>query len=212
MCGRFYIQSMDIDELRKVIEEIQRHAKETGEEELKVKLGEIAPSDIVPVIANDKNGKATPSLMKWGFRRPDGGSNINARSESVFDVPMFSAAIKSHRCLIPAEHFYEWLHKSKNESIKYEIKADGEPYLFMAGIYRFEKASRVPVFTILTKAPAPNIAFIHDRQPVLIPRELHKEWLASSGDPQKVLREANVPVICKETKDMPDGPVQISFL
>lgn len=144
-------------------------------------------SSVVPVIAHDRHGKPTPSLMKWGFHRPGSKPNINARNESVFDLPMFSSADKSHRCLIPAEHFYEWLHKIKKVSIKYAIKAEDEPTLFMAGIYRFEKTSNVPVFTILTKAPGKNIAFIHDRQPVHIQRELHKEWLSSSGDPQKVL-------------------------
>lgn len=212
MCGRFYIQSMDVDELRKIIEEIERHSKEIGEE-AKVKLGEIFPTDVVPVIAYDKNGQPTPSLMKWGFAKPDGkGVIINARSETVFEKAMFRSAMTSHRCLVPAVHYFEWAKKG-SQRVKYAIKTEGDTIIFMAAIYRFEKASNVPVFTILTKAPAENIAFIHDRMPVLVPRELHKEWLASGGDLQKVLLQAaNARIVYQEVKEKANGPVQISFI
>ena len=211
MCGRFYVQSMDIDELRKIIEEIERHNSQTGEG-IKVKQGEIFPTDIVPVITYDKNGTPTPSLMRWGFTKPDGkGVIINARSETVAEKAMFRSAVMNHRCLIPALHYFEW-DRSNGKKVKYAIKTEEEPVIFMAGIYRFEKNSSVPVFTILTTTPAENITFIHNRMPVLLPRDLHKEWLAPGGDPQKVLQAARAKIVFDTVDEKPGTPMQISFL
>lgn len=211
MCGRFYIQSMDVDELRKIIQEIESNSSES-DDNVKIKLGEIFPTDVVPVIAYDKNNQPTPSLMKWGFAKPDGkGVIINARSETVCEKAMFRSAVMNRRCLIPALHYFEW-DRSGGKKVKYAIKTEDDALIFMAGIYRFEKNSNVPVFTILTTSPADTIRFIHDRMPVLIPRDLHKEWLMPGVEPQKVLQAVNARIIYEAVEDKPNRPIQTSFL
>ena len=47
--------------------------------------------------------------------------------------------------------------------------------LFMAGVYRIENGK--PVFSILTREPAENIAFIHNRMPVILHPEAKNDWL-----------------------------------
>lgn len=78
------------------------------------------------------------------------------------------------RCLVPAAYYFEW-EKRGREKIKYAIGQNERGILYMAGIYRLEKG--VPVFTILTRAPADSIAFIHDRMPVILPDEAKADWL-----------------------------------
>ena len=47
--------------------------------------------------------------------------------------------------------------------------------LFMAGVYRIENGK--PVFSMLTRELAENIAFIHNRMPVILPVEAKNDWL-----------------------------------
>jgi putative SOS response-associated peptidase YedK len=72
----------------------------------------IAPTQPVPVIRqNPKEPVRELSLMKWGLV-PSWAPNpsvarrmINARSETAGTKPAFRDALKSRRCLIPADGF-----------------------------------------------------------------------------------------------------------
>ena len=75
----------------------------------------VAPTQPVPVIRrNPKEPIRELSLMRWGLipswakNASGAASMINARSETASTKPAFSDALKSRRCLIPADGFYEW--------------------------------------------------------------------------------------------------------
>jgi len=171
MCGRYYIATAEEEEeIRQIIKEISDKYK-NNPELAKMKTGEIFPTDVVPVITSD-----FPMLMKWGFDRYDGkGQVINARVESVNEKPMFKKPFAQNRCLIPASYFFEW-EKVGTKKQKYALGLR-QP-IYMAGIYRFKKEDPLPEFVIITRPAATNIAFIHDRMPVILPKEAHKAWLS----------------------------------
>lgn len=187
MCGRYYVEpkegAMDLGEL--IARILQR------EETLvqKMKLGEVFPTDIAPVLVADRDGIAQPQPMKWGFSRYDKkGVIINARSETAMNSPMFSQSMLQRRCLIPALYYFEWEKTGKNR-IKYKIRPKGRGMITMAGIYRFERDLGAPVFAILTREAAPSIRFIHSRMPVIIPKNMRAAWLRG-GDVNQMLRGA----------------------
>jgi putative SOS response-associated peptidase YedK len=137
-----------------------------------MKHGEIFPTDVVPVLT-DK----APALMKWGFLRYDGkGPIINARLETANEKPTFKKAYETRRCLIPAGHYFEW-RKDGAHKQKYAI-GTGKP-IYMAGLYTYEKDAPLPLFVILTRPAAPDIAFIHDRMPVIVPEHIRHRWLTA---------------------------------
>ena len=71
--------------------------------------------------------------------------------------------------------------------IKYAIRPKAPGIMYLAGIYRYEKDSPLPALSILTRTAAEDIAFIHDRMPVIF-SEAHKAlWLDRSCDPQTAL-------------------------
>lgn len=192
MCGRYYIDDDDTaEELRAIIMEVQRKLDGQNNGET-VKTGEVFPTDVVPVIANNKHLVPTPFAMKWGYSLPDGKLIINARSETAAEKPLFRDGMLNRRCLIPATNYFEWEKRGK-EKVKYAIRPSGRAMLYMAGIYRIEKGRAV--FSILTREPAEQIAFIHDRMPVIMPDDAKADWLDPRNSAEELLRDAALDVV-----------------
>ena len=112
---------------------------------------------------------------------------------------MFRDGMQQRRCLLPASHYFEW-EKRQCEKIKYAIKPSGSDMLFMAGLYRIE--GNKARFTILTRTPADNISFIHDRMPVILPKEAMNDWLNPRYAADDVIRAA--------VTDVQYAPIQTS--
>lgn len=191
MCGRYYladISESERDEYLKILDEIQREM-ESSNGIIDVKTtGEVFPSDTVPVIANNKNLRPKPFVMKWGYSYKNGGRPIiNARSETASQKYMFKDGMKQRRLLVPAMHYYEW-EKQGSSKIKHAIRPVGTKMMYMAGIYRIDNG--VPEFSILTREIAPDIAFIHDRMPVILPESVHKDWLNIDYNANDVIKAA----------------------
>jgi putative SOS response-associated peptidase YedK len=104
---------------------------------------------------------------------------INARSETASTKPAFRDALKSRRCLIPADGFYEWAKTGKGKQpYCFEVN-DGQLFAF-AGIWdRWRDASGNMVETclILTTTPNALIAPVHDRMPVILDPDGYDLWL-----------------------------------
>lgn len=176
MCGRYYIADDDsTEELAAIIAEAQKRSKE------QICTGEIRPTDIVPVIANNRAGKPTAFAMRWGFTFLS-ALIMNARSETAMKKPIFQESMQRRRCIIPASYYFEW-EKHGRERVKYAISTG--KMIYMAGLYRMEED--VPVFTILTRTPLEQIAFIHDRMPVILPDKARDAWLSNTNVALSVL-------------------------
>ncbi len=181
MCGRYFIDDGYDPEISGIIGQISDRYRDTPELAA-MKRGEIFPSDIVPVIT-----QRASELMKWGFRRLDGkGRIINARLETAAEKPMFRKPFYSNRCIIPANHYFEWK-KDEAKKLKFAIGHDGPVY--MAGLYRQENDEDMPLFVILTKPAEISIMFIHDRMPVILNKSLLRAWLGGNCGAEDLMRQ-----------------------
>jgi putative SOS response-associated peptidase YedK len=105
------------------------------------------------------------------------GSGLNAKSEKLFDYWLYKKSALTKRCLIPITGFFE-PHYYNNKAYPIHIKRKDNELFALAGIYTV--VENVVTYTILTKSASPLFAKIHNkkqRQPVLISKELEKEWL-----------------------------------
>jgi len=176
MCGRYYIEVED-SELRSIIAQV--------EQKTAVNTGEIFPTNNVPVLAPDGGIR----VMRWGFPRFDGkGVIINARSETAASKGMFAKPMLKGRCLIPASWYFEW-EKRGARKVKYALMPPGSNILWMAGLSRFDYNTGELNFVILTRPAWEGISFIHDRMPVILPKERHDEWLGGR-DPESTIKWA----------------------
>ncbi|MBQ1504729.1 MAG: SOS response-associated peptidase family protein [Oscillospiraceae bacterium] len=200
MCCRFYMEMSE--DLRPIVEAANR--SQLGEK-MVAKLGrpvktqgEARPTDLVPVLAPNRAGKQTVFPMVWGFSLEGRTSPvINARVETAAQKPTFRESWQSRRCVIPASYYFEWEHLTnaagqKKTGDKYMLQTYGSEMTWLAGLYRIEtcRGLSYPVFTILTRAPGEKLRFIHDRMPLVLPREAVYDWIRPDGDPDEVAKQA----------------------
>ncbi len=146
----------------------------------------IAPSQPVSAVRATSTGSGRElSLLRWGLipswskDSTIGNRLINARAETVREKPSFRTAFKRHRCLIPANGFYEWQRQERGKQPFYIRMRDGHVFAF-AGLWdRWEggEEGAVETCTILTTAANSVLAPIHDRMPVILPPGEYGRWL-----------------------------------
>ncbi len=74
-----------------------------------------------------------PFWLKRGNRRRP---QINAKAETLLESPMFRDSVAAHRCLIPADGFYEWqAAPDRNKPQPLHIRLEGGELFAFAGIY-----------------------------------------------------------------------------
>ncbi|SIT83819.1 SOS response-associated peptidase [Edaphobacillus lindanitolerans] len=160
----------------------------------------IAPSQQVVAVINDGNRNRLGKL-KWGLipRWADdpkiGSRLINARAETVADKPSFREAFKRRRCLIPADSFYEWK-KADGQKKPMRIRLKGEEVFGIAGLWETwvsPDGEKVHSCTAITTKPNGLMAEIHDRMPVILPKEKEALWLDPGNRDTEALRELLVP-------------------
>jgi putative SOS response-associated peptidase YedK len=118
---------------------------------------------------------------------------FNARADRAATAPSFRDAVKKRRCLVPMDGWYEWLvesapaepAKGKGKAVKqpFYLSADDGSRLYMAGLWSVwhDSAHRDldPLLscTIVTTDAIGDLAHIHDRMPLVMPREHWSAWL-----------------------------------
>jgi putative SOS response-associated peptidase YedK len=178
MCGRYRLSRS-----KQILE--AHFDSVSGKEDWSLRYN-IAPTQPVPLIRQDpKQPVRTLSLLRWGLipswsKDSSGAARmINARSETAATLPAFRDALKSRRCLVPADGFYEWQKTAKvKQPYCFEVN-DGRLFAF-AGIWeRWRDASGNGIETcaILTTAPNAVTSPVHDRMPVILNPDSYDLWL-----------------------------------
>jgi putative SOS response-associated peptidase YedK len=116
----------------------------------------------------------------WAADPSIGARLINARIETVADKPAFRSALELRRCLLPADGWYEWAALPDGGRQPYYLTpADGHVLAF-AGLWEtwYAADGRPLVSATILTGPAPaDLAFVHDRAPVVLPAARWDAWL-----------------------------------
>lgn len=144
----------------------------------------IAPTQAAPVIGGRPDGTRQMLFAHWGLRpawiKEVGklSEPIIARLESAADKPMFRAAFRHSRCLVPATGFYEWQAAVGRKVPHYIHGRDGEPLAFGGLLEHWHGPDGDwSSYCLLTTAALGVVADIHDRMPVIIRSEHYAAWL-----------------------------------
>lgn len=166
----------------------------------------IAPTTDVPIVLErlvDGAVRRQVHVARWGLvpgwaKDPSVGVRaFNARSETVIEKPTFRAAVKSRRCAVPAEGYYEWLagETPKAKKRPFYVHPADDSLIFFAGLYEWWKdpakedgdPGQWLLSTTILTGPSPEaeaqspvlreLHGLHDRLPLPLQREAMAEWL-----------------------------------
>jgi putative SOS response-associated peptidase YedK len=143
----------------------------------------IAPGTRNPIVVMNRAGELELRTMLWGLHRkhaqPGSPTPSNARAETITERAMFRDLIAARRCLLPASGYYEWK-LERGRKVPYTIRpVDGSIFAFGA-IYDAWLDADGEIqesFCLITTTPAPSIAHIHDRMPVIVSKADQERWL-----------------------------------
>ncbi len=183
MCGRF-TQQRPTSEIAQIFEADDLAGDPGGH-------FNVAPTDEAAVVVQREERRAVVRY-RWGlvpsWADPGRASRaFNARAETLATSGMFRDAFRRRRCLVPVDGFFEWL-RDGSRRLPMRIHDPDDRPLALAGLWtgRQDEATGewLRTFTIVTTRPNGFMASIHDRMPVVIPRESWATWLdPTSRDP-----------------------------
>lgn len=131
---------------------------------------QLRPTDLSLIIGMGN----TAFMQPWGLavdwsKQP----MINARSETLAEKATFRGLL-DQRCIVPATAYFEWRKTDDGKKLKNRITVTGAKVFGMAGLTDGER------FTIVTCTPAPSIAHIHNRMPVILGENATDTWLSNA--------------------------------
>jgi putative SOS response-associated peptidase YedK len=193
MCGRFGLFS-ELDELAE-----QFNFAPTVVRDIYQPRWNIPPTTTVLTVQNSADGyddTRVPRLLRWGMTaarpRQGAGANrplFNARAETIRQRPTFRDAFAHRRCLVPANGFYEWRKEaSGGKTPVWFHRHDSAPVAF-AGIWSTSQTPEGPLdaCAVITCAANGLVESVHDRMPIILPRDEYHLWLADDLEPEPLL-------------------------
>ena len=178
MCGRYSL-------IASLVELSRRFEFDGGGLSLEAAYN-VAPTQEVLAVVGGEMRRA--GFMRWGLIPPwarsasDGSRMINARAETAAEKPAFRDSLRRRRCLVLADGFYEWRRGGPGRRPVRVVMRSGEPFAFAGlwSVWRDAEGNRVPSCTIVTTAANDLLSPVHDRMPVILPREAEDLWLDPS--------------------------------
>lgn len=195
MCGRYVLEG-PVSRLTEYF-----NARYTADESIFQNSYNIAPTTQVPVVRINREGERVILLHTWGLiphwtaDKTISAKLNNARGETVHEKPSFRTGFKKYRCLIPSTGYYEWQAAEEGSQARkqpYYIYPSNSSYFAMAGVcdHWVDKSTGELVMStaIITTEPCQALKEVHDRMPVMIPKEEWVNWLDPKNQDVDALR------------------------
>ena len=200
MCGRFTLTT-NMDELQ------ARFDFEARDLVFHPRYNVAPTQEVVTILSDGDNlGHNRAELMRWGlipFWAKDakiGARMINARAETVAEKPAFRTALRKRRCLVLADGFYEWKKEEKGKTPMY-IAARSRGAFAMAGLFETWKSPEDELIhscTVITTTPNDLMGEIHNRMPVILPKDAETTWLDPNLEEPEALTRLLTPYPAEE--------------
>lgn len=185
MCGRYTLTSQT--DLARELELARAEPTDAASEWWRPRFN-VAPTQPAPVVYQNRDGQRVLELMRWGLvphwadDLSIGARMINARVEGILTKAAFRDVIRRRRCLVPADGFFEWRSIAGKRQPLY-IHPEPRHTITFAGVYSRWRSKdpthplEVDSYSILTVPSGPLVHPVHDRMPMVMPRDHRAAWL-----------------------------------
>ena len=170
----------------------------------------ISPTQSAPVIVT-RDGVRHIEMMKWGFI-PKGAKDANSvfryktfniRSEGIFEKPATRDAIRTSRCLVPSNGYFEWTTGADSKQ-PFLIHPTDQKLFSFAGIcstWQDPEGILWGTYSIITTIPSRDVETVNDRMPVILRASDESRWLNPEIDNMNALYDV--------MRSYPDGMLAI---
>lgn len=206
MCGRM-TQQTSPDEVARIFD---AEVRDTDDDPFAPSWN-VAPTDPVTVVLQREDGRSVERhrwglVPSWAKSVKEGARHINARAETVADNSTFRTSFQKRRCIIPADGFYEWQRTGEKRKQPWFLGPHDEGALLaMAGLWSVWKDPATGLWvlsaSVITTDANDDVARLHDRMPVLLPRDAWATWLDPEEHDAALLGALLVPA--------PDGVLEM---
>ncbi|KAB2882848.1 MAG: SOS response-associated peptidase [Albidovulum sp.] len=153
----------------------------------------IKPTETIALAARTPEGLVAASARWWlipGFFRGEASewkaTTFNARIETAAEKPIFRAAWKHGRCVVPASGYYEWTGEKGRKQPWFITVEQNIPVFLFAGLCAARPDGSLTA-AILTREADPQIAHLHPRMPIILTEAEIAPWLEQeTGDVETI--------------------------
>ena len=129
----------------------------------------ICPTHLAPILRVDSSGMRLENMHwglipSWSKDKKYASNLINARLETLKDKPSFKGLVKSHRCIVVASGYYEWVNTQNGKQPMY-IHSN-QSVLPLAGLWT--SWGNINSFTIVTQNSFSHLKTLHHRMPLIL--------------------------------------------
>jgi putative SOS response-associated peptidase YedK len=104
---------------------------------------------------------------------------------------MWKRAFERHRCLVPADAYFEWQKLRPRNNPKFAFTVEGRTPFAFAGLWSAWKDPAnghwLQSFTVLTTDATETSQFVHNRMPVILQPKDYARWLSREETAQPPL-------------------------
>ncbi|MFR9732119.1 SOS response-associated peptidase [Saccharopolyspora sp. MS10] len=150
----------------------------------------VTPTRTVPIVVERATATGTERSVRpvrwglvptWAKDTTSGPPMINARAETITTKPAYAESAARRRCLMPATGWYEWKPGDRRRQPHLCARRDGAS-LAMAAVFSAwwpPSSTAPPLVTcaVVTIEAVGELAGVHHRMPLVLPREAWSAWL-----------------------------------
>lgn len=181
MCGRYGLTET---------EKIEKRFSVTRKTQLDLHPNwNVAPTQTMPIIRMVDDDREIVT-QRWGFTMEFKGVKkplFNTRADKAFGN-FWKKQVIEHRCLIPANYYFEWQKRGKDKT-PYVISLPNMELYAFAGVWREwtgDDGIKFNAFSIITTEPNAEMETIHNRMPVILHKDEEDVWLSPNTSIERI--------------------------